>query len=299
MQCAFASTGLLAGARSQVVTNYAVDLCAPACSAESSRRARRQRPAAVAASSFVGESVSRTWVARAAPLVQLPFSVRSKADDTEDDEETEQRNSAKRTAAKEKYSQKLRYSVREAKPEDMKEIKKWVKKERLNPLFLDYKNFFVAISDDTGEFLGCAQVKQLPDVEAEDSNGFVYFEVIKELSSVVVNSAFRGRGVGQALVQRAMEAQARPWKLFLICTRRGMSLYERFGFREHPENKLPIALRAEIALGRTVNGVFGSKGPDGQPIELVGMSIDELKEEEEARKPKGTYVRRKYRSAWR
>lgn len=96
------------------------------------------------------------------------------------------------------------------------EIKALVRAARINPLGLDWRRFVVAL-DENGAIIGCGQIKPHRDGSWE-------------LASIAVASAWRGRGVARAIIERLLTASPRP--LWLTCVSPLVPFYTRFGFRE-------------------------------------------------------------------
>mmetsp|Transcript_36941 Transcript_36941/g.59773 ORF Transcript_36941/g.59773 Transcript_36941/m.59773 type:complete len:218 (+) Transcript_36941:335-988(+) len=196
-------------------------------------------------------------------------------------------------------SQQLRYTIRAARADDMSDIKKWISQEKMNPLGLNWRNFVVAMSDDDGSIIGCAQIKTL--LEPTFADGFFYLENNKELSSVFVRPEFRGRGVGTAMVQKLVEGPPAPVPLFLTCPSSGMKFYEQFGFSRIPEDdkSIPFLLKAEVSLGKLASKFLGGKGPSGQVLDIVLMKIEDPEAADLYKLSDSGYERIKRRSSWR
>ena len=109
----------------------------------------------------------------------------------------------------------------------------------MNPLFLDWENFVVACSEE-GEVIGCGQIRPLSDAGQ------------MELASLVVDEAYRGKGVGTAIVTDLLDRKRPQGKRSVFCTTlaRTSLFYERIGFRKVKNaNDVPLALRLEIGVG--------------------------------------------------
>lgn len=133
--------------------------------------------------------------------------------------------------------------IRPAKVSDMRLIRRALWAERMNPLFVEERNFVTAREAD-GELVGVAQLRPL---NGADDGPY-------ELASLVVLPEHRGRGIGGVLVReclgRAPSAAANVY-LLTLATRAGF--YERFGFGVvRNASVLPLTLAVECALGQLV-----------------------------------------------
>lgn len=124
-------------------------------------------------------------------------------------------------------------------------------RESLNPLSADLKNFAVARApnDDLAAF---GQIKPL------DADTL-------ELSSLVVLPAYRGRGLGRAVVAELLRrAEGRP--VFLITVRKRRQFYVRCGFvevidgEENTSARVPLALRLEKLVGTPIAALAAGDG---------------------------------------
>jgi N-acetylglutamate synthase-like GNAT family acetyltransferase len=119
--------------------------------------------------------------------------------------------------------------MRRARAEDAPVIRRMIRAARLDPTSLDWRHFHVAEAD--GRVIGIGQVKKLPGC--------------CELGSLVTDPAWRGRGVATALVHTLLaETPARP--LYLLCERRLIPFYARFGFARIPWAHAPSVLRLKL-----------------------------------------------------
>jgi amino-acid N-acetyltransferase len=127
--------------------------------------------------------------------------------------------------------------VRVARQEDQPVILRLVRRAHLNPLSLGWRHFRLAV-DASGQAIGCGQVRRHGDGS-------------RELASIVVAEAWRGRGVARAVIERLM-AEAGP-PLWLTCRSGLKGLYARFGFREaDPDDRLPAYFRRVRSLAKTL-----------------------------------------------
>ena len=108
--------------------------------------------------------------------------------------------------------------------------------ERINPAGLDWRRFVVAV-DDEAHAIGCGQVKPHRDGS-------------RELASLVVVPAWRGRGVARAIIEHLVASH--PGKLYLTCRAELGPLYEKFGFRAISPSEMTPYFRKLVRLA----GVF-------------------------------------------
>jgi N-acetylglutamate synthase-like GNAT family acetyltransferase len=145
--------------------------------------------------------------------------------------------------------------VRAATTHDQPLIHLWVRRAKLNPLGLAWRNFLVAERMDVepprvhtptsapmaevgGKVVGIGQVRPHRDGT-------------QELASLVVDEAVRGQGVGSLLVRALLERAQLP--LYLMCNSDKVPYYARFGFVEvTTAAQVPRALRGYYRLGRVV-----------------------------------------------
>ncbi|MEW6567199.1 MAG: GNAT family N-acetyltransferase [Chloroflexota bacterium] len=122
----------------------------------------------------------------------------------------------------------MSFGLRPASHSDQTVIRRLVHEARVNPLGLEWSHFTVAV-DDGGTVIGCAQVK-------EHSGG------VRELASIVVEPAWRSRGVASALIFLWQKRCGPP--LWLTCRSGLTSFYQRFGFLEvEDEAEMPPYFR--------------------------------------------------------
>ena len=105
---------------------------------------------------------------------------------------------------------------RGASSDDLQSIRGMIRKERLNPLGLDWNRFVVG-ADEGGDIVACGQVK----VHADGS---------RELASLVVREPWRGSGLGRVIIELLQSSSDPP--LWLTCRSTLIPFYIRFGFHE-------------------------------------------------------------------
>ena len=105
-------------------------------------------------------------------------------------------------------------SIRPATAEDQQQIRTLARGERIKPVGLNWPNFIVAEED--GRIIGAVQLR----AHADGS---------RELGSLVVASAFRGRGVAARLIERRLADAA--GRVLIITGGAYSDYYHRWGFR--------------------------------------------------------------------
>lgn len=108
------------------------------------------------------------------------------------------------------------FILRPATQADQKAIKALIREAGINPMGLDWRRFLVA-EDETGQFIGCGQVKPHGDGT-------------RELASIAVKKGWRRQGVARAIIERLQAKHGRP--LWLTCVNHLIPFYEPFGFVE-------------------------------------------------------------------
>ena len=115
------------------------------------------------------------------------------------------------------------YTLRPAKAQDFPATRSLIRQVGINPLGLHWERFILAV-DSQGDMIGCGQVKPHSDGS-------------RELASIAVVEAWRGRGVASAIIRHLMAAE--NGRLYLTC-RAGLGpFYQRFGFRQAQSGELP------------------------------------------------------------
>lgn len=125
------------------------------------------------------------------------------------------------------------FDIRPARREEARLIRRMIWRARLDPTGLNWRRFVVA-ENQAGRVIGIGQVRQLPGC--------------RELGSLVIDKAHRGRGVGTAIVRYLLAAQ--PGEVYLNCPLGRVSFYERFGFRVIRWRDAPLALKIKMLLPR-------------------------------------------------
>jgi N-acetylglutamate synthase-like GNAT family acetyltransferase len=119
------------------------------------------------------------------------------------------------------------FIFRPAEKEDTPAIYDLIKEGRINPTGLDWQRFILAVTPE-GEAIGCGQIKPHRDGS-------------QELASIAVTSAWQGKGVARAIIERLMDGVDTP--LYLMCVSTRGPRYEKFGFRGLEEDEMPKYFR--------------------------------------------------------
>jgi amino-acid N-acetyltransferase len=119
---------------------------------------------------------------------------------------------------------------------DQLAITQLVHSERLNPHGLGWANFVVAVIGH--EVIGAVQMRQHADGS-------------RELGSLVVSRAHRGRGIAQRLIAALLTRH--PGTVHLITHHANAVHYERWGFIVIDTREAPHALRRNRLLGQMVS----------------------------------------------
>jgi N-acetylglutamate synthase-like GNAT family acetyltransferase len=109
----------------------------------------------------------------------------------------------------------LLYSLRPATAADAQTIRQIIALVHINPMGLNWQHFILAV-DAKGSVIGCGQVK----IHADGS---------RELASIAVLPAWRGRGVARAIIEQLLELH--QGRLYLTCRAVLGPMYEKFGFQ--------------------------------------------------------------------
>ncbi len=134
------------------------------------------------------------------------------------------------------------FALRRAEAGDAPAIRALVREGRINPFGLDWRRFVVAVTP-SGEVIGCGQVKAHRDGS-------------RELASIAVRRAYRGRGVARAIIERLLAENPPP--LYLMCRASLGPFYEPFGFQAVAFEEMPPHFRRVVRLARWLRGLRGS-----------------------------------------
>lgn len=114
------------------------------------------------------------------------------------------------------------FLLRPAAAADTADIKALIKLARINPMSLDWRRFLLVSTRD-GRLAACAQIKPHADGS-------------RELASIAVSPAWRGRGLARLLINALLAREARP--VYLTCRSGLESFYRKFGFRPLEKEEL-------------------------------------------------------------
>jgi N-acetylglutamate synthase-like GNAT family acetyltransferase len=110
---------------------------------------------------------------------------------------------------------------------DAPAIRRMIWSEGLNPISLNWRRFVVA-RDDTGQVVGCIQVK-------------LHGDGTRELASLVVQAEWRRQGLATRLIQTILKDETGA--LYLTCRESLQTFYKRFGFHILNPSELPPYFR--------------------------------------------------------
>ncbi|MBN2086334.1 MAG: GNAT family N-acetyltransferase [Anaerolineales bacterium] len=126
----------------------------------------------------------------------------------------------------------LHITIRPAVRADSAAIRALVRREHLNPLGLDWRNFLVA-EDSAGGLIAIGAVKAHGDGS-------------RELASIATLPSARGQGIAGAVIREILSRQdpaAAGKPLYLACRHSMKGFYESFGFREIGIGEMPPYFR--------------------------------------------------------
>ncbi len=129
--------------------------------------------------------------------------------------------------------------IRPATVDDQPKIVSLARGERIKPTGLEWPRFIVA--DDDGKIVGAVQLREHPDGS-------------RELGSLVVAPAFRGRGVATRLIDRRLADASGP--VLVITGRAFDDYYRRWGFRRIRPIAAPPFVCANYWLGYLGGGLL-------------------------------------------
>lgn len=141
--------------------------------------------------------------------------------------------------------------IRRATADDATAIRRIVYAARLNPTGLDWRRFLVAgVGDALGPVAGVGQIKP-------------HYDGSHELASLAVTTAYRGQGIGAALIRTLLAGETGT--VYLLCAGRLVGYYARFGFSRAEPHSLPPYFRRVYRLTQ-VAGVLAPRGWAGVAI---------------------------------
>jgi amino-acid N-acetyltransferase len=131
--------------------------------------------------------------------------------------------------------------LRRARTDDQASIVRMVHAERLNPNALHWPNFIVA--ECGGRIVGAVQLR----AHADGS---------RELGSLVVDSAYRCRGIAARLISTLLSWEHRAPAVHVITRRELAAYFARWGFRVIAPRIAPRAVRSNHRMGQLIGGLM-------------------------------------------
>jgi len=116
-------------------------------------------------------------------------------------------------------------TLRPATAADQPRIVAIIRAAQINPMDLKWKNFVVAVDDQTGEVVATGQIKTHRDGS-------------RELASIAVVPEYQHRGIAHQIIQHLLALHGDSGALFLTCRSDMEKFYESFGFRAVKENEM-------------------------------------------------------------
>lgn len=130
-------------------------------------------------------------------------------------------------------------TIRRAVADDEPAIHAMVRRERLNPHHLYFRNFAVAVSGH--EIVGASQIRHHRDGS-------------RELGSVVVTPLWRGCGISARLIEFLLAGEGSV--VHVITRKRHAHHYERWGFAPIPARLAPCPIRLNFRIGDTIGTIM-------------------------------------------
>ena len=129
--------------------------------------------------------------------------------------------------------------IRRATEQDQQAIRALVRSERLNPTGLDWANFLVAAIDS--RIIGAVQMRKHSDGS-------------RELGSLVVTKAARGRGIASRLIEALLAEDRAP--VWMIMSEPYANSYARWGFKRIEPRTAPGKVRRNHLMGSLARIIF-------------------------------------------
>ena len=124
-------------------------------------------------------------------------------------------------------------SLRSAIAADQKTIVRIVREAQINPADIKWRQFTVAVDDDTGEIVSIGQIKKHGDGS-------------EELASIATVPAYQRRGLAHQVIERLIAGHT--GRLFLTCLNTMSPFYEQFGFRVIDKQEMTPYYRRLVKL---------------------------------------------------
>ncbi|MGB7538507.1 MAG: GNAT family N-acetyltransferase [Anaerolineales bacterium] len=140
------------------------------------------------------------------------------------------------------------FTIRPAVREDFAAVRELVRREHLNPLGLDWRNFLVA-ENSAGRLVAIGAVKTHGDGS-------------RELASIATVPDARGRGAAGAVIREILarvESASPGQPLYLTCRHTMRGFYEKFGFREIGTGEMPPYFRRLFVLFYIISRLAGKE----------------------------------------
>ena len=139
---------------------------------------------------------------------------------------------------------KTEITIREATKKDRWEIRRLIRKERLNPIRLNWKRFIVAVGPG-GRVIGCSQIKP------QKVNCY-------ELASLVIHPDFRGQGIARMIIECQLNSVDED--LYLMCRESLGDFYRIFGFAPIPTSEMPRFFRRVSRIAHFTDSFRSGEG---------------------------------------
>ena len=133
-------------------------------------------------------------------------------------------------------------TIRPATQADQATIRRLIREANLNRMSLEWPNFVVA--EQEGAVVGLGQVKAHRDGS-------------RELASIAVLPAYRGSGIGSAVIRTLLARETGV--LHLTCRRQMQGYYERFDFRRLQPSEFPPYFKRLIPIANTFARLWGTE----------------------------------------
>ena len=115
------------------------------------------------------------------------------------------------------------FTLRVATEQDFPAIRQLIHLVQINPMSLDWRRFLIAV-DDSGQLLGCGQLKP-------------HGKNLTELASIAVQPEHQKHGIATAIIDQLLQKAPRP--LYLTCHGVLGPFYARWGFRALERSEMP------------------------------------------------------------
>lgn len=142
--------------------------------------------------------------------------------------------------------------VRPATEADASAIRTAVKSERLNPTGLDWRRFLVV--EQAGTLAACAQMR-------------FHADGARELGSLLVRPAWRGRGIAARLIAAHLDREAGP--VYMITGRAHAPHYAKSGFEPVPLRTAPWSVGRNFVIGSLAGIISMLTGRRRKPMVIL------------------------------